>query len=390
MDKKQLIKNGFINDARTTPSINLDKFNHQNSFGPHHYFDNCGTDWKNYFFNHDALKNIQDDVVFSILDKYSCHVGCKVCYLNGYWENDIKTSPYNEEEILKVFSYFKRANAIDDLVLLKNSYPQLFDFYKKNSPIMEHNITDNGFFSQYKILNDDLNFSKIAYLSFSDVVVNKTIDKIIPMLKEMKTPIVKINFIMTESSPLDNPNIMKLFNWLMENMAVDIYFHTDLCQDIDWVADMKLQYNYDLPSIYYQENSVSPPIVCQILTETIQMRNNNFYSTLTGSTIGKTTPYYTFEHFDIDKFLVNTLKGKIATYRFYRDSIVNKVGNRYFEYFNWVVENVIVNDDFTFVPSVMMNCVSPCYEKLKERYMDLPVGLMRKGGSKVIPIAEVK
>ena len=63
-DVLELIKNGHVPAARelqkskpreesfmTSPSV-LKQFEHQNDFGPHDLFDNCGTNWQKYFFNH--------------------------------------------------------------------------------------------------------------------------------------------------------------------------------------------------------------------------------------------------------------------------------------------------------------------------------------------------
>lgn len=384
----------------------IEQFKHQNDFGPHHEFDICETNWKNYFFSHDALWNIQDDVVFSIFDKYMCKVGCQICYLNGYWMEDKNFSkfvPVNiteqyEETLLDLFKYFDRPNAIDDVRLLHDHYPKLFEFYKRNASIMEHNITDNGFFNQHKILTEELQFKKIAYLSFSDIILDKNdgeiIDKIIPMLQRLndRSPIHKINFIASKGYVTENKNIMRLFDWVTTHMDCDTYFHTDLLQDEDWVADVKTFYNYDLPSIYYQENDLDPPVICQILTETTQLRHNKFYSTLTGSTIEDADYFYEFnDKFEVDKFLAGVIKGKLSSYKLYRNSIQKRENNRFFQYFDWCVENVIVNDNYTFIPTTMMPVMSPMYQRLmKEDFVDTPLGLLKKGATTVIPIASVR
>ena len=188
------------------------------------------------FFNHDALWNIQDDVVFSIFDKYMCKVGCQICYLNGYWMKDknfkqfsnvVLTEQY-EETVLDLFKYFERPNAIDDVRLLHDSYPELFEFYKRHSSIMEHNITDNGFFNQHKILTEELQFKKIAYLSFSDNILDRNdgqiVDRIIPMLERLndRSPVHKINFILSKGLATENKNTMKLFEWVVKHLDCDM------------------------------------------------------------------------------------------------------------------------------------------------------------------------
>lgn len=382
MNINQLLKYGRVNEARNLHDTGdgfyasadaQENFQHQNSFGPHHAFDNCGSDWKSYFLNHDALHNTADDVVFSIFDKYLCELRCPTCYLNKQWMTRDQLAPFVpemtpeiEDRILGVFSHFYRVGSIDDLRMVKTHYPALFGFYTRNAPMMEHNITDNGFFAQYDILMNDCHFAKTAYLSFSDYVLDKNdgkvVDRLIPMITALheRSPIRKINFILSKGMATDNPNVLRLFEWVVKNTNIETFFHTDLCVDNDHVADLKVQYGYDLPSIYYQENAYDPPIVCQILTETVQLRGTQFYTTLTGSTLLDgderiTKPFYDFKHgWNVADFLSGLLAGKVRTYDYYRDIMRQREGNRYWEYFSWCADHVVVNHDYSYIPAMMI------------------------------------
>lgn len=417
-----LLKAGRVNEARVLhrgeiPQVDFaadlakERFQHQNSFGPHHAFDNCGNDWKGYFFTQDALHNTQDDVVFSILDRYKCELGCKTCYLNGYWMNEKEFAPWvpktlderTEETFLKVFDHFYRVGSIDDLRLIQTKYPHLFEFFKRNAPRMEHNITDNGLFAQYEILMNECHFGYTAYLSFSDFLLDKgdgeMVDRIIPKLERLhdRSPIRKINFIMSRGLATQNPNVMRLFDWVVGHTNIETFFHTDLCKPQDNVADLKTMYGYDLPSIYYQENAYDPPVVCQILTETIHMRGRSFFTTLTGSTIAPTgdrriaDPFYTIDEWDAGKFLAGLVKGKIATYDYYQEVMTQKRDNRYWEYFRWCRDHLVVNDDFTFIPATMLRPWTAMHKRLEANgWTNTYAGLIRTGAQKVIPLVSVR
>lgn len=388
------------------------RFRRQNDFGPHRAFDQCGTDWRGYFLNHDGLHNLYDDVVFSIYDRYKCDFACATCYLNGQWMDEVEFAGFVPEKLdaatvdyyLKVFSHFSRVGSIDDLTLVKGKHPHLFQFYRDHAPLMEHNMTDIAFFRQYDILMKECRFARTAYLSFSDHILDrndgKIVDKIIPMIAALheRSPIIKMNFILARGMATENPNVRRLFEWVAKNTDIETFFHTDLRQDRDYVADLKAGYGYDLPSIYYQENSEEIPVVCQILTETIQMRNRSFYSTLTGSTMTPkqdariTTPFHRAPaEFRIEPFLAGVIEGKVKTYDYYRSKITRREGNRFFEYFSWVADHVKVNHEYTFVPEFLLRPWSAMAKELvASGYTQSYAGYLKRGATKAISIIEVK
>lgn len=389
-----------------------DRFHKQNDFGPHRAFDQCGSDWRGYFLNHDSLHNLYDDVVFSIYDRYKCDFGCATCYLNGQWMTDQEFAGFVPAKLeqktidfyLRVFEHFSRVGSIDDLCLMKEKHPHLFQFFRDHAPLMEHNMTDIAFFRQYDILMKDCRFARTAYLSFSDHVLDKAdgkiVDKIIPMVAALheRSPIIKMNFILARGMATENKNVARLFEWVAKNTKIETFFHTDLRQDRDFVADLKAGYGYDLPSIYYQENSAEIPVVCQILTETIQMRNRSFYSTLTGSTMTVaedariTKPFHRSEgDFRIADFLAGVAQSKVNTYDYYRSKITRRENNRYFEYFTWVANHVRVNHDYTFIPEFLLKPYSKMAKELvASGFTQSYAGYLKLGATKAVSIIEVK
>ena len=421
---EDLFKKGRVNEARVLSGMLGQKFDegfysnesaqqrftHQNDYGPHRAFDETSS-WREYFLYHDGLHNLYDDVVFSILDRYLCRFGCKTCYLNGVWMEDGEFAPYIPDKLtdstidqyLDIFKHFYRVGSIDDLTLIKKRGPHLYEFFKNYAHLMEHNMTDHAFFKQFPLLMKECSFDKTAYLSFSDHVLNrldgKLVERIIPMIRDLHevSPIRKLNFILAEGYATENKIIMKLFDWVVSNTDIETFFHTDLCQDRDFVADLKAKYDYDLPSIYYQENSVNPPIVCQILTETIQMRGKSMFSTLTGSTMNVdgderiTKPFYRFdETFEIEPFLAGVLQSKVDTYDYYQSKMTIREENRFFEYFSWVKDNVKINTDFTFVPLPLLKPYSIMGKKLLEKgFINTHAGYLKKGATNVKSIVEI-
>ena len=61
-----------------------------------------------------------------------------------------------------------------------------------------------------------------------------------------------------------------------------------------------------------------------------------------------------------------------------------------FQYFNWVADHVQVNDNFNFIPGMLLQSNSRYYTKLAEKNYDATqYGLIKKGTTNVTPILEI-
>ena len=52
-----------------------------------------------YFYENDSLLNVHNEVIFSVLGRYNCFAGCKVCYTEKHFK---EAMPY----FFKFFKFF--------------------------------------------------------------------------------------------------------------------------------------------------------------------------------------------------------------------------------------------------------------------------------------------
>lgn len=365
-------------------------------------FDNASSH-KGFFVQHDALHNLEHDIVFTVLRRYTCGSNCQTCFLKGHWIPEQEMAPFipslltedDRANIVDIISRFSSVCCIDDLRGLKTNHPHLFDFYRGFAPMMEFHTSDNGFFTQYPILMNDVQFQRIGQLSFSDYILDKKdgriVDDIIKMLCELndRSPIARLNFVITKGNPENNRNVMKLADWATKvDDSLAIYFHNDIRQDVDFFSHLR-EMGYRQPSAYYIEHSTNPPTKCNVFTETVHLRNNEFFPDLyTSMDLGDQPFYVAHPAFDVGEFMIALLNEKLTVYRRNRD--IMSEHNRLWEYFSWVVDHVRINRDFTFIPAAMLDPGSQFYRcMVRDGWTNTYAGLIRTGAQKVIPIVEV-
>ena len=359
-------------------------------------------DHKKFFVENDALHNLEEDLVYTVLGRYTCKSGCKVCFLNGHWLRDEDLSSYipgpdeitdaYKKELRELFSYYHRVACVDDLVFLKRFHPHLYDFYREMAPLMEFHTTDNSFFSHYKILMEEVHFKDIGQISFSDELLSKKngtiVDDIIEKLSLLndRSPITRVNFIITQKKPKDNPHVMKLCKWLTEiDETLAIYFHSDVRVEEDLVGEMR-ESGYSEPSCYHIEHSTNPPTKCDLVTETVHLRFKDFFVDLSSSMNLNERPFYTMEKgFNVDQFLLSVLKEKVRIYN--RNHSIMSKNNSLKDYFGDISKELAIHEDFNFIPSVVLSPMSHMYKKLSEKeFTNTYAGLVKKGTKSVKPI----
>lgn len=360
------------------------------------------TNFKEYFFKYDALHNVDYDVTFSVFRKYLCKANCEVCSIQKLWIPDDKFKKYvpieikNDltSEILNLFDYFEVVNTVDDMFMIKHEYPHLYEFYKKYSHLVSlASITDNALPRHMKII-DELNFKSIHEISFSDVFIyssEKTLGYVLTQLEKIiqKTPIVLIKLILSFTDINEPGNKMqRIIDWAKERY-IPIYTHNDFRNgtNIRFKSD-----NAEVKNITNVFVADAPEFANMLLIfgETTYIQFNDFYMTSTTSMSELYSPYYTMtEKFSPELMLTNMLKEKKRLYaRFATYAKNSKTQNKYHEYFTEISKNVQVNDDFNFIPIVMLSAISNFAKMLVERhdYEVTKFGWIKRGATNVIPI----
>ena len=95
--------------------------------------------------------------------------------------------------------------------------------------------------------------------------------------------------------------------------------------------------------------------------------------------------------FDASKHLVNHVKGKIDVYKRYVEKLKLAKGNtiNYKNYFDWVANNLIVNEDYNYIPSLCFKPFHTYYNELLKDWTFTKYGLL-KPSQTIKPLFEFK
>jgi hypothetical protein len=371
-----------------------------------HHFDTPIPDKDNfvkYFIENDSTLNIQSELIFSVLGRYNCFAGCKVCYTQKHFNQalpdffnyvPINISTSMESKWFEIFDHFSTVSNIDDIFWLKHERPQVYEWYKQNSRrFVWGNMTDNNFIRTQPIFVNELSpDTRIQEISFSEEWLERLDpDEIIKMLDVLnnRNGVNKIKFIF-QSSDQDNmaQGTAKIWNWVQDRAIQAYCSHHDfrgLTTKLNTVIPQAEHIASDRCDIY---------TVCR---ESNYLMYDNFFLTLIESIGIENKPYYTFKNFDLEKHLSNMLIGKLDLYRSWVEKydqgnvLTNSLSNIYFDYFRWVRDNVKINPNYNFIPIDFLNARHRYYHKLVNSGWSITdYGLFKQGTNTVVPLIEIK
>lgn len=330
------------------------------------------TDLKAHFIKADSINAVRQELTFSILRRYNCYAGCKICYTDKNFEKDkVKFSRFIPGEIpedleQKWINLFENYNVIsthDDLYFLKTQQPHLFDWYKRNSDKMFlGSVTDNAFSRSVDIYLNDIDTCVGIYdIAFSDkflesVNFTKLTNKLIALQEKFK--IVQIKAIMYSSEYLNSERVKWIREWCEKNNIIFTIYHDILDTDtvVFFEPDQELTYASYNGDIYH------------ICGEADYLQYDSFFLTLEDAINPKIQPYDVLDgNFNYVDHLWKHLVGKKDVYHRYYESIKtsnNEYNKRFAEYFKMVVNNLEVNQNFNFIPCVMLTNKDKLFYKL--------------------------
>ena len=355
------------------------------------------TNFKKYFVQEDNLRSLQSEIVFSILRRYNCWAGCKICYVDELFETDkTKFARYIPEVItqeqsdkwIKLFENYCAVNTTDDMYWMKNEQPHLFKWYQEHASLINFGqMTDNSFIRSWDILYNDLSEARGCYeLTFSDTFLHKVdVDDIITKLKKIegRFTITHIKFIRsTTEEPTGNA---KKFLQYCESSLLPITTHYNIK-----VFDTTLL-NRDNQQTSWGSNQGDMFTVCG---ETDYFQYDSFFLSLVDSINPDQKPYDTLDEYNIETHISKHLKAKVELYSRYVRKLVNvsEATMAYKNYFEWVSKSIVVNDNYNYIPSVCLEPYHTPYQQLeKQGWVKTQFGLLKNPThqtSLLIPVFE--
>lgn len=365
---------------------------------------------KEHFILNDSLNNVIYDVDFSIFKKYMCKAGCKICYIQDDWIEPTKFQKYiplkNEtkthiDRLMHLFSHFEVVSTIDDLRYVRDEHPDLFSFYQQYGEVFHlSSMSDNAIVRHLPIIDSgEITVKGIREISLSEFFLSRVnMDKLLVMLDKMlhKAPILKIKAILAQDSTKPEASLA-IAKWCYEN-KIELekqYEHgVDISKTNSPLADLgNSRYSQDTgfseSSTYSEEFGEIYPIHSEILF----LMYDGFYSELKSATVeGRSIPFAGLNDFDDPiQFLSKILQGKLTDYRRYVETIKDKEGT-YYQYFKYVVDHLVINHDFNFIPRVAFKPYSAYHRRIVEsgKMIDTPYGLVKPNSQTIVPIYTFK
>lgn len=354
-----------------------------------------------YFYENDALLNIHNELIFSVLGRYNCFAGCKICYTQKHFQQALPEfskfiptyiTAEKQAQWFNIFDHFGVVSNIDDLFWMKHEQPFLYDWYKENSYRFSWgSMTDNNFIRTQPLFINELSpETYIQEISFSDKWLDVVdVNEIISMLYDLnkRNGIGKLKFILTKESASKNVNY--LFQWIKDNGIDNFCSHHDFHKNT-------IKLNTNIPQATHIASfdcDIFP--VCR---ESNYLQDNSFFLTLIEAIDVKNKPYYMFTEFDSVKHISDMLKGKIELYSrwvsLHESGLINDNGysENYFSYYKWVSEHVRVNENYNFIPIDLLNAKHRYYHKLVDLgWVITDYGLFDNNLSNTaIPLIEIK
>ena len=359
-------------------------------------------EYANRFFSTDALSNVKNEIIFSLLQRYNCFAGCKVCYTQQDFKDALpnfdkfvprKIDPELEEQWKDIFQYFYCISSVDDIFWMKHNQKHLYEWYQKNDHLFQWgNMTDNNFIrSQPLFVNEFSTDTTIYEITFSprwlEQIDIHDVEKKLNVLFD-RNGINKIKFIFDDETDYKLPNFKRILDWTYDKgiSKFNSSHH-------NFLGEMKIlkEGDVNLYECASQNGELFNP-----LNQSDYLQYNFFFNTLQQAIDTSSIPYYTVKNFVAEDHLSNMLTGKILKYKSWAhryntgDIVVPEEGNNLFKYFDWVSNNIKVNKNFNFIPINLLDARYRYYHKLKETgWQVTDYGLLKNNTTKIVPIIEV-
>jgi hypothetical protein len=251
-------------------------------------------------------------------------------------------------------------------------------------------ITDNAFVRGYSILMNDIDKHKGIYeISFSDKWISKiNFDDILSKLKDIhaRSPIIQIKFIQSETDSMSWPSTIELKKWVEDNGIIFTLYHDMVTQDTIVFHRKEQEVNFAT----YDGDMYT---VCG---EADYLQYDSFFLTLVDAINPSLEPYDILDdNFSMTRHVSRHLHGKIDVYRRYYDKLkhsTNTYNIRYSDYYKYVFDNLIVNDNYNYIPTLSIQQYDKLYSRLvEEGWQESNLGLIDLRNNKnVVPLFQFR
>lgn len=352
-------------------------------------------DNKTHFIKADNLNGLKQELTFSILRRYNCYAGCHVCYTDKNFEKDKtkfaryipQTIPKElEEKWFKLFEHYNVVSTHDELYYFKTKQPHLFEWYMNNTDKFYFgSVTDNAFVRNADIFIEDIKSCLGIYdVAFSEHFIKKVnFDKIMDKLERIsqKHNMIQIKVIQTTKEFSDSEQVKTLKQWCESKDIIFTTYHDIIETD----TVIFFQPSQELTFASYNGD------IFHVCGEADYLQYDSFFLTLEDAIIPTVNPYDVIDdEFTIERHISRHVEGKKDVYNRYYQSIKaskNEYNKHFSDYFKYVSEKLVVNQNYNFIPTVCITTQDKLYWKLSNNgWTPTELGLIKQGTKQVIPL----
>lgn len=356
-------------------------------------------DHSTYFISEDALAPLNHDIAFSPTRKYYCGANCQVCYIkkklnehHPFYAQAVPEVITDKQTALwyDIFDYFYTIRVVDDMKYLKENYRHVYDWYKEHAATFEYGMTDNAIITQHESLME-LNMKALSEVTLSEEFLNKVnskknYNKVMEILSDYidKYDLHKIKVIKTSNLELEY-HAIELVEWLKDKGVVSS-LHNDFRKSN--VENQELgNTDFDLNGVFDYQNT---HILCyndrtyQIYRGALHLYGDRVFYSIDDASDINWEPFHTIgDSFNPEVFMSDMIRGKLKLYRQFAEelqSVDDSTVQKFVTYYINSHRKFGVNEDFNFIPKVMLSPTSKFYNRLaKNGYRSTEVGLYMMG-----------
>ena len=150
----------------------------------------------------------------------------------------------------------------------------------------------------------------------------------------------------------------------------------------DDITKSQLNATVDVKSTTIQETTFFPydALPMQVLSEVVYLQYTDLYLTMVDGSSEQDPPFYNIVSdglTDMSSFLVKMMEAKLKTYERYVDNMDTACQNKVRDYYQYVISSVVVNENFNFVPQLVLPSWTEMYKMIlsQGRFIETPHGL---------------
>jgi len=328
--------------------------------------------FKDFFTCIDALIPLEWKIDITVFGQSFCCGASPVCNLPNL--SEIKNYDGSLDDVQAgldfAVKYFHHVSTLDDLLVLSKDDELYYNFYTTNSCNLHISSLNNANIVRIAplLLGDDMNFKGIDAIKISSKYIRNV---------EITSKVIETIFTIHAKVPIASITIAYPTDEEIQNELEKLKALTNV--EIRMISEQGL---FEEENNNHDDN----PDAFEFWEEhTLYLTKDKFFLTKHDALHASNTFYTINGTIDPKQFVYDMVKRKIDMYNIAKQHVQNKLQKKYY---TWVTENVIINEGYNWIPSIMYDPNIFCKELVKtNKFMETPAGIIQPS-DKIVPLFE--